>query len=249
MEGLLLLPFAALIPPPRHALRLGLAGMAAALALTVYSNIPYNPGAGAALGEAFLALFALLFFGSVLLGIVARAVWRSWQGNPLTPEDFSAPRTDRALMAFAMVLPAGTAALWLGDVLAGNAAPLRTHLFLLAGLAGLALAAVLPLPGLIRAALLGFAAFAAGIVADSMRLDRQLSASLPPDTALCLAIGPDRLPRDQVPPLMGLTAAKPILLITQADGKLETRRWSFRWHGFVRDGSGQADPPCTPTLP
>ncbi len=248
MEASLVLPVAGLILPPRFSLRLAGAGLVALLGLAVYANTP--PGHDSdPFGDALLVVFAMLFFGAVLLGILARGVLRSWRGNPLTPEDFSAPRTDRALMAFAMVLPAGIAALWLGDVLAGNAAPWRTHLFLLAGLAGMALAAVLPLPGLIRAALLGFAAFAAGIVADSMRLDRQVAALVPKDAPYCLAIGPNRLPAAKAPPLMGLTAPKPILLVTQAEGRLETRRWSFRWHGFVRGGSGQADPSCTPTLP
>ena len=45
------------------------------------------------------------------------------------------------------------------------------------------------------------------------------------------------------------TLGRDDIRVTQAEGRLETRRWSFRWHGFVRDGSGQADPPCTPTLP
>lgn len=249
MEFLLILPIAGLVLPPRYSLRLGAAGIVALLALSVYGNTPYLPGAGHALGEAILARFAILFFAAIFLGIVLRWLWNWWHRIDMTPTDLEAPLADQALAFLATVLPAGMAALWLGAALSGNTAPLRTHLLVLAGLAAVALGSLVLAKGVIRAGLLGFAAFLALIVADSMRLDRQIQAQLPKDTPYCLAIGPDFLSRDQTPPLMGLTAPKPILLVTDNQDRRETRRWSFRYHGFVRNGTSNAGPPCTPTLP
>lgn len=246
---MLILPIAGLALPPRISLRLGAAGIVALLALSVYDSVPYDPGAGHDLGEAILAGFAILFFAAIFLGIVLRWLWNWWHRIDMTPDDLEAPLADQALAFLAMVLPAGMVALWLGAALSGNTAPLRTHLLLLAGLAAAALGAHVLVRGVVRAGMLGLAAFLALIVADSMRLDGQIQAQLPKDAPYCLAIGPDFLSRDRAPPLMGLTAPKPILLVTDNQDRRETRRWSFRYHGFVRDGTGNAGPPCTPAPP
>ncbi|MEZ5796026.1 MAG: hypothetical protein R3D63_00100 [Paracoccaceae bacterium] len=242
-------PIAGLLLPPRYSLRLGAAGVVAVLALPVFDSAPADPDWGFALFWGSLWILFLAYFGAVVIGLALRRLWRWRHGVAPWSFDLSAPLADRALVFLAMALPAGIMALWLGSLLSGDTSPLRTHLLLLAGLAGLALSAALPVHGLVRAAVLGFAGFAALIVADSMRLDGQIQAQLPTDAPYCLAIGPDRLPRDQSPPLMGLTAPKPILRVVAGQNRPETRRWSFRWHGFVRDGSGNPAPPCTPAPP
>ena len=68
MDAVFLLPIAGLILPPRYALRLAGAGLVALLAFAVFSNTP--PGQDSDLiGQAILTVFAVLFFGSVALGL------------------------------------------------------------------------------------------------------------------------------------------------------------------------------------
>lgn len=246
MRALLLLPIAALVLPARFSLRLGAAVIVALIALGIYDSALYDPGAGYAPGEAILGAAVLLFFPAIVLGLILRGLWHLWQGNRIGRKDFAAPVADMVLAVWAMVVPAGAIALTLGDVLAGDANPLRTHLLLLAALAGLALLALFRTRGPIRAALIGFSLWPALIVADSMRFRHQIEAALPKDLPFCLAIGPDHQPVDKVPPLMGLTAPKPILLLTMTGDETDTRRWSFRWHGFVRDGTSRGAASCPP---
>lgn len=246
MEALLLLPVVALFLPVRYSLRVGGAVIVAVVAFGIYDSTPYDPGAGYGFGMTILVSSVLLFLGGILLGLILRGLWHLWRGNRIALKDLAAPVADRVLAGWAMVVPAGAIALILGEALAGDAHPLRTHLLLLAGLAGLALLALFRAGGLLRAALLGLCLWLTLIVADSMQLQRQIEADLPKDLPFCLAIGPDRLSADKLPPLMGLTAPKPILLLTMTEDRTDTRRWSFRGHGFVRGASSFGAPPCPP---
>ncbi|MFZ1337699.1 MAG: hypothetical protein WAS26_01440 [Paracoccaceae bacterium] len=234
--------------PPGHALRLGALSLIGLGVLGVYGNTPYMPGAGNALGQALLFWFYILLFGAITLGLMARWIWSLWRGPDGWMLSWRVPAAlDLGLIALAMVIPAGMLAVVLGDGLAGSDAPLRMHLILLAICASLGLGAFW-LPKVARAAELGFALTLAAITVDSMRLDGQLHSQLPA-TGYCLAIGPDHLPPDQVPPLMGLTAPKPIVRVILSDDRTRAERWSFRGHRFVRDGTQSQEPPCTPTPP
>lgn len=249
MKALLILPLAGLLLPPRFALRLGGLGIVALLGLLVFGNTPYNPGAGHGLGLALIGFFVVLFFGAIIAGLIARGLWHAWRGTPIGPGDIAVPPAlDQMLVGLAMAVPAGLAALALGQALSGHAGPLAVHLGLLAGLAALAVGSAFAARGMVRAAGLGLSLWLAVIVADSMRLERQLRADLPQDRAYCLAIGPDRLPPERLPPLMGLTAPKPIHLQIADPGHPRFLRWSFRWHGFVPGGLNPRDVPCTPVL-
>lgn len=219
MEALLVLPLLGLLLPARYSLRLGGLGIVALMAVAVYGNTPYDPGAGHGLGLAIIGLFVALFFGAIGAGLIARGIWHARRGNPVGPADLAVPPlVEELLIGIAMVVPAGIAAMVLGNVLSGHAQPLAVHLVLLAGLAALAAVAGLRMRGLLRGAVLGLSLWLAAIVADSMRLERQLMSNLQRNVGFCLAIGPDRLPLDEVPPLMGLTAPKPILLVRRAPG-------------------------------
>lgn len=212
---LLLLSLIGLFLPPRFALRIGGVGVILALSILVYFNTPYDPGAGHALGVAMLGSAFALFFGAILLGLVVRGVW-ALRAGPAQPIEYDCRRLDQLLAAFAMVVPAGVIAMALGNRLSGGGHPLGVHLALLAGLAGTAVFALMRTGGLSRAALIGLALWLALITADSLRLDGQLRADLArvsQDTQSCLAIGPNAMPLDRAPPLMGLTAPKPILLL------------------------------------
>ncbi|EEW25180.1 hypothetical protein [Rhodobacter ferrooxidans] len=245
-------PLAGLVLPARHALRLGALGVIALMTFAVYGNAAYHQGAGYALGVAMVGTFFALVFGAIVAGLIASGLWQAWHGNwPAAADPAMPPALDNLLIAVAMVVPAGIAALALGSALAGNAHPLAVHLGLLAALATLALVTTFGLHGLVRAAALGFCLWLAVIVADSMRLEGQLladAARIKPDLPRCMAIGPQGMPLAQVPPLMGLTAPKPILLHIADPTRPRFLRWSFRWHGFVRGGIRAEDLRCTPAL-
>jgi hypothetical protein len=76
-----------------------------------------------------------------------------------------------------------------------------------------------------------------------------VAALVPKDAPYCLAIGPNRLPAAKAPPLMGLTAPKPILLLVDRGNRPEVLRWSFRGRIFVEGGAPPRDIACTPASP
>jgi len=213
--------------------------------LGVYGNTPYMPGAGFGIGLALLFVFCILNFCAIVLGLALRwGMRRLFKGA--SSEDvwmFSwqvVPWVDLILMALFMVIPAGIIAMILGSALAGSESPLAVHLVLLVVWAAMTLGAFWVPDRRVMAAGVGLSVALAVITVDSMRLGSQLRAALP-EGDYCLAIGPDHLPLDQVPRLMGLTAQKPILRVTGAGDRAEVRRWSFRYHGFVwggREGNG-----------
>lgn len=258
MEAALILPALGLVLPPRYALRLAALGVIAIVAFAVYGNTTYDPGAGHAIGVVILGGFAALYFGAILAGLGARWLWHLWRGAPDGPGKWSfadlsvPPAVDQFLAGLTMLVPAGLVALALGTALAGSSHPLLVHLGLLAACLSLGGIAVVLLQGMARAAAIGLALWMAIIVSDSMRLEGQVIAdaarqagSLP----MCLAIGPDGLGPDQLPPLMGLTAPKPILLRVGDTEPPRLLRWSFRWHGFVRGGIRDQDVRCLPAQP
>ncbi len=258
MEATLILPLLGLVLPPRYALRLAAVGIIALLAFGVFGNKAYDPGAGHGLGLAILIWFVILFFGAILLGLAARGLWHLWRislddsAKPGLADLSVPPLLDQLLAGLAMIVPAGLLALALGDFLAGSGHPLLIHIGLLVAVLSLGVVALIYLDGLPQAATLGLSIWLAFIVADSMRLEGQMMADVTRQAGAlpqCLAIGPEALAPGQLPPLMGLTAPKPILLRIAHDGNARLLRWSFRWHGFVRGGINEADVRCLPAPP
>ncbi|MFZ1483087.1 MAG: hypothetical protein WAT25_20195 [Paracoccaceae bacterium] len=245
MEYAAIVLLAGLLLPPGYALRLAALALIGLGILAVYQRATYSVGAGQVLDETMLFWVFILLFALVAVGIGLREGLKRGRGVTGWLVSYHVQAAvDYGLIALFMAIPAGMLAVVLGDGLAGSEAPLRVHLILLAICAALALWS-LWLPRLARAAELGFALALAAIVADSMRLDGQLRAHLP-QKAHCLAIGPDNLAMDQLPLLMGLTAPKPILLVTGSGEAQDIHRWSFRGHEFVRSAAPPDGPPCTP---
>lgn len=225
--------------PPRLALRLGGLGVVLGLDFIVYGNVAYDPGAGFGLGEAMLAGLALLYFGAVGVSLAVGAFWRGRSRGPAVPR-----LLDQVLIAFAMTPPAGAIALILGNLLAGHSQPLAVHLGLAGVLAALSAAAFRSRSDAIRAAIWGLSLTLGLIVWDSTRLAAQIAEALP-QRPHCLAFGPEGAPPPQMP-LMALTAPKPILLRVEGQGYQRVRRWSFRYHGFVRTGLKSEEVACQP---
>jgi hypothetical protein len=215
--------------------------------LEVYEREFYDPGVGHTFG--LMIVGALI--GSFALGALVRGALRGALGPGMA---LPSPRwifgVDRLLLIAAMGVPAGLTALILGAILAGAGRPVAVHVTLLAVLALTGVAALRKMTGHPRAAALGFCAFLAGIVGYSMRMEPGFQAALRQnDAPWCLSIGPRALALDQVPPLMGLTAPKPILLLVDRGNRPEVLRWSFRGRIFVEGGAPPRDIACTPASP
>ena len=244
----LFLALLGLLLPPRFSVRLGLASIILGLIVWLYSNTPYDHGAGHGLAMAMIFWAFAVFLGAIFAGSVAWGLWATIS-RPSEPvqDDGLGPILDQLLVALFMALPAGLIALTLGNLFAGSAHPLLVHVALLASLAGTAAIALRWTSGAGRTALLGLAVWLGLITGDSLRLEGQLRAELANyahGQTICLAIGPDALPLESVPRPMGLTAPKPILLVTGASDLRKVQRWSFRYHGFVRTGINPTTIPC-----
>lgn len=243
-----LLSLLGLLLPPRFSTRLGLAGIILGLIGWLYSNTPNRPGIGHSLGMAVVFGSYAVFLGAIFVGLLVRGLWATVFRSPKPAQDHEiVPVLDWLLVALFMALPAGVIGLTLGTLLAGSGSPLGTHVALLSSFAATAAIALRWIRGAGRAALLGLAVWLGLITGDSLRLDSQLRAELARYSVgqtTCLAIGPDAVSLDNVPRLMGLTAPKPILLVTWSSDLREVRRWSFRYHGFVRTGIDPETIPC-----
>lgn len=237
---MLALTLAGVIALPGPGLRLATMVAVTVLSLILLSPTPYDPGAGYGIGLAIL-VFSLL----QLCAVAGVALLFLRVTGLVGPGWVRTMAVDPWLAGFAMLPVAVWLALMLGEALAGNRAPLATHLGLLGACVLVAVFALLRLRGIPRGAALDLALAFAAICVTSMRLEAQIMAALPgPATKnpACLSFGGNAAPAR---PLMGLTTAKPLLLLGEQDGQIVTWRWSFRGMYFSRAG-GSHPLPCQP---
>lgn len=230
--SLTLVSLAGVVAAPRYAMRLVLAGVMLGLTFNVYTNTPYRPDVGYAIGMVMLLFPVLLIVGGTD-GLLVTLRLTGALPQPERPTLAPMP-LDPWLSGLAMVPLTGWVMLEAGSRLAESATPLRDHLTLLAISTGLAAVGVVRLTGLARGAALGTALSIGLITLFSTTMERSFAKDLrqKSGSAACVMAGPAGEPLTF--PLMALTAPKPILLVSRQDGVTRVYRWSFRHAGFVR---------------